>query len=239
MRKPTIAFLPFLLPLLAQAQTDTGAVYQQAVANAMKVYQQARGNELNLYKGIAEEPFKFSGKGTPYFGSGDWSTGSVLYENVEYNNVLLKYDLLHDELVALNPKTHKAFYLFKPRVESFTMEGKTFVNLKKSGNRSAPAEGYYEQLTQGPITLLQKHSKTFEDRLGVSVVEQRFNEDNRFYALKDGVYHSISNAKSLYTLAGNAKAQIKDRMKKQEEELEKNPEAELTTIATIYNQLNK
>lgn len=225
--------------LAANAQTDSIAPYKAAVNNAIDVYRQYRGTESNLYIGPAVEQSNFSGKGTPYYGSGDWFTGSVLYDDALYENVLLRYDLVRDELVAQNPTTRNAFYLFKERVGYFTLGDKTFINLKKSGHKSSPAEGYYQLLAQGSMTLLKKLTKSYQESFVAGSVEQRYDEKTVFYALKDNVYHELSNAKSLYSLAGTYKNQIKDAIKKGGRDSDKNLELMLTSIAQYYNQLNQ
>jgi hypothetical protein len=237
-----LAALNFVfLTVIAKAQMDSGivSVYQPAINNAIAVYHQFRGDALNLYKGPAQEQYSLSESGNPYFGNGDWSSGSVYYEGVLYDHVSLKYDLARDELVVLNPNSRNAFYLFKPRVDWFTLGNKTFINLKKDGNKTLPPEGYYEQLAKGPITLLQKYTKSYQEKFSVGNVEKRFDEKNRFYAVKDNVYHRLSKAKSLYALTGNLESQIKDQIKKEGVNPKNFTEATLTTIARLYNQLSQ
>lgn len=229
------------LTMTAGAQTgpDTAAPYQAAVNNAIAVYQQFRGHESNLYIGLALEQSNVSAKGSAYYGTNDWFRGSVFYDGAKYDSVLLKYDLVRDELIALNPVTRNAFYLFKQRVDYFTLGNKTFINLRKGRGASLPSEGYYEQLAKGSLTLLEKHTKSYQESFSIAGVEQRFDEKAHFYALKGGVYHALSNAKSLYALTGNYKNQIKEQLKKQNLESGKNLELTLVTIAQYYNQANQ
>ena len=240
MSKPLTAFLSFFCALLCHAQSDSAEHYSAAINNAVQVYQRSRGTESNLYIGPALEQSNFSGKGSPYYRSGDWSTGTVLYDGTVYENVSLKYDLVLDQLVVFNPNTRTAFYIFKPRVENFSLGDKYFINLRKGTNRSAPSEGFYEQLTEGPITILRKDTKTYQENFGIgNVVEQRYDEKIRYYAMKDGVYHELSNANSLYALCGSYSKQIKDNLKKQTLTNQTNNEQTFRAIAEQYNQLAK
>lgn len=238
MRRRLIAINCVLFSTIVHAQTDTSAsaVYQPAVANAVRVYRQFRGDQSNLYQGPVVEQSNFSGKGNPYFGGNDWFIGTVLYGGETYENVSLKYDLVRDQVVVLDPSIHSAFYLFKPRVIAFTLGNRRFVNLKNNTG-SSPAEGYYEVLADGAITLFQKRSKSLQESIGTGGIEQRYDEKTRFYAMKDGVYRDISSEKDLYALTGNFKAGIKDEVEKQGAS-NKNPEETLRLIARSYNQRN-
>lgn len=239
MSKRLTAFLPLVCALVCHAQADSTTPYNAAINNAIKTYQRFRGTESNLYIGPALEQSNFAGKGSPYFGTGDWFTGSVFYDGTLYENVMLKYDLVLDQLVVLNPNTRNAFYLFRPRVDDFYLGERFFVNLKKEKNKSAPAEGFYEQLTDGPITLLRKYTKSYQENFFAGNIEQRYDEKNRFYALKDETYHEVSNAASLYALCGNYGKQIKDGLKKQNLASDNNTEQIFRAIAQQYNQLAK
>jgi hypothetical protein len=223
--------------LMAGAQSDSGAVYQSAVNNALAVYHQFRGDESNLYQGVVQEPYRVSGSSTPYFNS-DWQTGTVFYDGVQYNDALLKYDLLRDELVVQNSRTGNAFYLFKPRVDSFTLGERKFIHLKKESSKTAPPEGYYEKLTNGALTLLERHAKFYQEQFRTNNVEQHFEEKTTFYVLKDGVYQKLSGAKSLYAMTGNWKNKIREQLKQQGVEKQNDLQKTLTAIAETYNQLS-
>jgi hypothetical protein len=106
-------------------------------------------------------------------------------------------------------------------------------------SKSALPEGYYEQLTNGSITLLQKHTKSYKEKFIVGNVEKHFDEKSRFYALKDGVFHHISKAKSLYALTGRLESQIRERLNNEGLKPKNFTEATLTTIARYYNQLSQ
>jgi hypothetical protein len=241
MLKRLTAFLSLLVALTAAAQSDSSKnlPYLTAVKSALAVYSQFRGTESNLYVGPAVEQSGFSGNGTPYSGNGEWMSGSVLYDDALYENVLLKHDLVRDELLALHPVTRVAFYLFKPRIEYFTLGGKTFIHLEKKNQKSSPSPGYYQLLASGALILLKKQTKSYQENFVAGNIEQRFDEKTRFYALKDGVYHELSNAKSLYALTGPFKNTIRERMKKDGVDPDKSLEPTLSSIAKHYNQLNQ
>lgn len=238
MRRGLTAIPLLLLSTIGYTQVDTSAsaVYQPAVANAIRVYQQFRGDESNLYNGPVVEQSNFSGKGNPYYDGNDWFNGTVIYGGELYENVSLKYDLVRDQLVVLAPNTRTAFYLFKPRVASFTLGDRTFANFKKVA-KSSLAEGYYQVLAKGAITVLQKSSKSLRESLSTAGIEQRYDEKTRFYAMKDGVYHDVSSAKDLYALTGSFKASVKDEVEKQGGN-NKTLEEALRAIAKSYNQRN-
>jgi hypothetical protein len=238
MLKRLIALPLACMAFVANAQTGPLAdtITQPAVDYALDVYKSFRGDESNLYTGIAVEQSSVSARNTPYFGTGDWFTGSVVFDGVTYNGVTLKYDLVRDEVVVLNPKTRNAFYLFKPRVASFTLGAKSFINLGNDGRKSAPDEGYYEQLVNGPITLLKKWTKAYKENFALSNVDQRYDEKTRLYVLKDSVYRSVSGAATLYSLTGSHKNSIREQVKKAGVSSKSDSEETLVAIARTFNQ---
>lgn len=232
----------FLLPSInagAQAMATDTAVYAPAVDSAIAVYQRFRGNESSLYEGLAQEPYNVTAKDYPFFGLNQWYHGSIFYNGALYNDAVLKYDLVKNVLLVQNASNQNAFYLFTPRVRYFTLDDRMFVNIQNSADKNPPPPGYYQLLAKGPITLFEQFSKAYQETLTSTVVEQRFDEKRKFFALKDRVIYPISNAKALYALTGNLKSQLRKSLKKQHIKPRQNLELGLTTIAQSYNQLSR
>lgn len=233
--------LTMLLPALAaRAQIDpaNASVYLPAINNAIAVYNNFRGDESNLYNGLAQEPYELQANGTPYFGTGDWFKGKVQYDNVIYQNAILKYDLVRDLLLVQNPASRNSFSLFKPRVDWFTLGDRMFVNLKKGMGVNPPAEGYYEQLCQGSITLFEKWTKSFQETLANNSIDRHVEEKTKFYALKDGVFYPIPGVKALFKLTKDRKGEIKKQLKRNHIKPRRNLQTGLAAIAQYYNQLS-
>lgn len=241
MLKKLAAAIFFFPALTAGAQSiapDT-AVYMPGVDSAIAVYQRFRGDESNLYAGLAQEPYNLTTKDYPFFGVNQWYVGSVCYDGTLYKNAVMKYDLVKNQLLVQNMANQDAFYLFSPRVRYFTLGDRLFINIQQNGNKNAPPAGFYEVLCKGPITLLEQHSKAYQETITTTTVEQRFDEKSRFYALKDQVYYPLSGMKSLYALTGNLKAQLHKELRKQHIKPRQDLRLALVTVAQSYNQLSR
>ncbi len=99
---------------------------------------------------------------TPFhFYHPSWMEGTVTTaEGETYDGLRLRYDALHDELVAFNDRVNGLYVVDKYRVASFTVtgnDGMTSQFRKFSPEGSQEKEKYYEVLYEGSVTLLCSH----------------------------------------------------------------------------------
>jgi hypothetical protein len=107
MRKPfaiclLIVFFFPSSPIYAQSQqvfTDT-MVVNKAISYARSQFSKAMGTDGALYNGISFEKYWYGTKGTPFFKTDDFVTGNISYDGTLYENVLLNYDMMRDQVVV-------------------------------------------------------------------------------------------------------------------------------------------
>ncbi|MGZ5245935.1 MAG: hypothetical protein ACXWV5_02575 [Flavitalea sp.] len=139
--------------------------------------------------------------------------GSVHYDGSNYEGIELLYDLVKDELVLLHFNGSARIQLVKPKVSSFTIAGRNFINvdIDKSKNWGL-SEGYYEVIHKGKFLLLKKNIKllqtSYTSRSGrVDVFDRQ-----KFYLVKDGKSNQVSGRKDFLSLLGNS--DIDSRLRK-------------------------
>ena len=54
-----------------------------------------------LYYGRQYAGYPFATIGNPFYGSEEWQRGDIVYRDMAYSGILLKYDLVKDEVLAL------------------------------------------------------------------------------------------------------------------------------------------
>jgi hypothetical protein len=189
-----------------------------------------------VYIGTEHLSYLPSIEGTAYYGSPEWQKGTVVFRQVLYADVYLKYDLVTDELVIRHPNHYSSVTLFSPRVGSFTLGDKRFVNLAASGDLE---NGFYEELSTGRVSLYGKHSKRIEQTVTPTGVEEKFSGKLDYYLLKDGKYYRIRKEKTLLDLLPDKKAAIKGWLKTSGISYKRDPESALKKIADYYNQLTR
>jgi hypothetical protein len=239
MRKVIFALL-LILTLnagFAQPSSNDTSIYNQATNNAISIYHQARGINSELYNGLQFINYSIYIKGFAFFESPDWQTGTIVYYNQVYSNIQLKYDLVKDLLVTKHPNGYKLVTLENARVNSFSVPGSRFVYLDSLSNPSLLRSGFYQQLFNGKLSIVAKKTKVIEENIIAEKLEQKFEEKNFYYALKDSVYHHITNKRSIYSLIDGNTESIKRYLKKNKIKFKRDKESALIKIAEYYQNI--
>jgi hypothetical protein len=190
------------LSLRTQAQPATldTTIGPSAYGLALKQYHDYLDPEPNLYRGGQYAEYGFLLKeGHPYFGEDRLRKGTVTYNGILYENVVLLYDEVQDLLVMPDPIKVFKIVLISNQVDRFTIEDHSFIRLMDSLNPSQPGNGYYEELYKGRITLLKKEKKTIQEDLSVPAegVRRLIYTRISFYLKMGDVYYSVNSKKAL------------------------------------------
>ncbi|NJM15806.1 MAG: hypothetical protein HC896_10975 [Bacteroidales bacterium] len=89
-----------------------------------------QGPDVNLVNGKLLHNKYRNANGHPYFGENAFSVGSIKINNAAYQNVLLKLDLLTNDVILQHPSHYLSnieLVLNKNTVEYFTLQNKKFV----------------------------------------------------------------------------------------------------------------
>lgn len=132
-----------------------------------------------------------------YFNGFDYSKGSVTYNDQNYVDVSLKYDLLEDNLLAISDDNLSIFNikLIPDFIEAFSIYNKNFVRLTDT-NLKLDGNGFFEAAYMGnELDLYIKHVKRKKEKAKRDAVQYKFKEDN-FYMLKNaGKYYIVNSVK--------------------------------------------
>ena len=171
-----------------------------AYDTALTFYHSYLTPETGLFRGIEYAAYDFTlREGNPYFGDKKRRPGTVTYDCVLYNNLLVLYDEVKDNLILYDVTNIFKIDLYPDLIDRFTIEDHRFIRLKDSLNPNQPHNGFYEVLYQGRITLLKKEKKTIvEDLASANVAEYYIRgADTSYYLKKNNVYYPVRNTKSL------------------------------------------
>lgn len=155
-----------------------------------------------------------------YYVSGKFSTGSLRYEDQDYFNVELKYDVNHDILVCkpIGEYDYLGINVITEKTASFIIYGKQFVNINYN-NPSCPAymNGYYQEITFSKSNILYiKHHKSRTKVIDTKNTEanqnstDEFKEKNEFILKYKDVYYKISARSDVIKIFPEYKSQIKN-----------------------------
>jgi hypothetical protein len=222
----------------AQLSKADSSFYQSAISSAVYQYQVSEGDQSGLYNGAfyVEYPFHFK-QGTPFFISSQLDTGSVLYDDILYKNILLQYDNLKDVVIA-NDNGY-LIQLNNQKITEFTLTGHRFVRReKKDTSNSVVTTGFYEVLYNGNIIILKKTIKNIREDLsnGHDIERTIASSDYYFIQAKSAIY-PIKNIKDLALILSDKKKEIQQWIKKNKPDFRMQKENVLLQIVAYYEQV--
>lgn len=206
--KTFIAFLFFsLLDLVAFSQTklpnDIYETYDKIVGL----------DNTGLYNGTEFTDLFLNTDGTyRYFNGYDYTPGTVAYNGQYYVNVLLKYDLLDDNLLTRSNDNLSIFNvkLIPEFVDSFSIYNRNFVRLTDI-DLNISGNGFFEAAYLGnDLELYIKHTKKKKDKALNSGIQYRFSDDNFYIVKTNGKYSIVDSSKDLRELIPEKDKEIRD-----------------------------
>lgn len=222
--------LAFTQSLLSQSGSD---LYSAATQPRVSV---TAGDPL--YYGRQYVGYPFATKGIPFYGSDDWYNGNIVYRDIAYSGILLKYDLVKDEVLALHPNGFTPVVLFSPRIQTFSLGDNQFVYLTEA--ETAPYKaGIYEVLARGPISLYARRTMLLNERIVSNALEREIVRDYSFFVQKDGKFFPVKNEKAILQLVGEKRKESKAMLKAAGIRYRKTPEEALRRIVNFYNQFSR
>jgi hypothetical protein len=228
------------LTIQAQPAAQDTLISGSAYGLALRQYHAYLDPEPNLYRGGQYAEYGFLLKeGHPFFGEDRFHNGTVTYHGILYENVLLLYDEVMDQPVIPDPLKVFKISLIPFEVEAFTIEDHSFVRLSDSLNRSQPANGFYEQLYKGHITLLKRERKTIqEDVSNPAEGIRRLIEAHVSYYLKRGdEYYPVNNKGSLLYALKDKSKEARKFIRQNHLNLRKDKENALVKVVAWYDGL--
>ncbi|CAN5518156.1 hypothetical protein BH11BAC5_BH11BAC5_01130 [soil metagenome] len=233
-------FLSSVQKITAQSSDSVNAFYFQAIHNAALVYHQAFGDQKGLYNGsqYIEYPYKFK-EGDPYFNMPYPEPGSVLYDGVAYDSVLMRYNEITDELV-INYYIER-IQLLKPKIEKFHFFNSDFIKIEKDSlSRNLISNGFYNLLYRGKISLLKKEIKTIVESSSINVELLSYVEEKDYYYIKkDGRYYSIKRKNDFFDLLSDKRRELKEFVKVNDLNFRRDRQKMLTQATAYYDSLKK
>ncbi|WP_051369534.1 hypothetical protein [Flavobacterium cauense] len=148
-----------------------------------------------------------------YYPSDNFEIGKVNYNNQQYYDISLKYDIYKDILVY-KPKNSDiiSINLIQDRVSSFMINNKKFIYIDNLFFPLSPIKtGYYEESISGKnfIFYIKHHRDKREVLKGASVYNE-FDDNYEYLIKKDDAFIKINSKKDIIKLFPEQKRKIND-----------------------------
>lgn len=191
----------------------------------------------SLYNGIAYTRYLpegiYDGK-HPFFIEAYGKAGAMVYKGRTYPEVLLKYDIIIDEVLIIYLDKKSEVLLRKSELEEFSIGKYNFINIPKG--KYLPA-GYYEIIKNGKTRVLCKFKKTFKPLVqdGNGLYNMIEEEPPKYYIENDQEFQLVKNEKSLYAIFPTRKKELKKFISNHSLQIKEFPLVALPLIADFID----
>ena len=149
----------------------------------------------------------------PFFKTSKFLKGSIIYDNQQFYNLDLKYDLISDQLIAKLPNNNNFFLisLINERISSFTIDNNSFVNINDNEKlKSLGYKGYFQLIHDGNnLDLYIKHLKTVKKKIDKKV-NYSYKENNVHLIQFDTDFYKIKSVKDIIKIFPEKKKDIRN-----------------------------
>ena len=147
-----------------------------------------------IFRGPVVEAYPHYVRGTACLNSSEFQKEMVVYNRKLYYNVKLNLDVFRDIVCVMVPESTIEMVLDSPLVESFTLNGKEFVN---ASGVEGLERSFYEKLYGGGNMLLKETVKKYH-RVDKGNVE--FYSTVKYFLVKDGKAARVKGMKAFKKL---------------------------------------
>jgi hypothetical protein len=233
-----LCFAAVFAPAIAQNSANTPTTLP-VIVNAGDVYNPFIEKQSRLYNGIEHQGYSFKIKGHAYFIQKELTKGTLVYDELEFANVPIMYDLLKEQVIIQHYNSFSKVGLVSEKVKEFTLYNHHFIRLVVDSTSHMPlTTGFYDEVYKGLLTVLIRRTKWIEETVK-DELEREFISLDLFYIQKGGTYYSIRNYKGLLAVLKDKSKEIKQYLRKSRIKYRKGPENAIVKAAVYYDSLNK
>lgn len=205
MRFVLLSFFLFgSLTIKAQSLINDSSFVADAKKNSVKLYTQLTGPQSRIYNGNAYIEYRQQKDEHPYF-IDDWIEGEIIYENEQYENIPLLYDLSNDKVITDHQYNINKLQLISSKIKSFTIQQHHFVNLLEE---NIPT-GFYELLYDGETKTYVQWRKILQETIIGQTIEKRFDDKSIYFIRKEGKMIAVKSKKSVLNVFANKKSELR------------------------------
>jgi hypothetical protein len=222
-----------------QSYYDDSALVSGSSKYLVNFYNKTRHDLNRIYNGPFHYSYPIIKKGSPYFSGEAWQKGSVTYEEIIYDSVVMKYDLVKDQLIVMiEERGHMPLELFSPRIKEFSYKGLMFIYIPRKTPLSLK-EGFYQQLSNGKIIALCKTENTLEQIIVDDKLEWRISQKKRYFIIDNNDSRTINRRRDLMEVVKKHRQQIINYLKERKLKFKKNKEQVIAAATDLYNKLER
>ena len=205
-----------------------------ARANQVKLYTEFIHGQTRLNNGSEYRDYLSHNEEHPYFGVDDWAYGTIIYDEEIYENVPMFYDLSRDKVISEHSLNGAKLELISEKISFFTLGTHTFVRLAADEARTITS-GFHERLYDGKTKVYVRREKSLQQKVESNNIIFKFDEKNRVYIQKNGVYYAVKSKNSVLEVFNDRKQEVRTFMKKNGRITKNDRENAIARVAAFYD----
>ncbi|RYY61273.1 MAG: hypothetical protein EOO05_06985 [Chitinophagaceae bacterium] len=171
-----------------------------------------------------------------FYESPQFDNGTITYNGIVYNNVPLALDILRDELVSISFDKSYKVRLVREKVSGFTLRNASFIAVEGDSTRVV-APGYYQQLVNGPATLMAKRIKKIQDNKTDRILKYNLESNSKYYISRAGKYYHVTDKASLLEALSDKSAEMNEFFRKADVNFRLDPESAFVQAVRFYDEI--
>ncbi len=227
------------LPSNAQSSIPDSVIFHEAQRNTLQVYHNYLSDQAGLYNGRLYADYRYTiSNGIPFLDTTQATPGSVVYNNILYENARLLLDILKQKLLVTTPGSSLLQELSSQRVSRFTLLNHRFINFQGQQKARIMPDGFYEILFEGKkSSLYKRYTKQLVDDLSTQRVIRNVVDKNFYYLQRDDAVYPLTTKKTLLKAYTNHRREVNNYLRKAKMNIRKTEDAKLSALAAFYEDL--
>jgi hypothetical protein len=208
-----------------------------AKSHQLALYNRYIHGQSRLYNGSEYRDFLSKNDEHPYFGVDDWVFGDILYDEELYQNTPLFYDIYRDKVISEHLLNGSKLELISEKVARFSLSGHTFVRLQ-ADDAKIISSGFYDLLYDGDIKVYCRREKLLQRKIESQDILESFDERNRIFIFKDGVYNPVRKKGSVLDVLDDRRQELKSYLNDNKITYKADREKAIVQLARHYDSQN-
>ena len=219
----------------AQEDADTSGLKKH---HPVSLYYSALDNQSPLYNGKEYLDYAFTIKvGHQFFSGKDFAMGSIHFDGMVFENVMILYDIVKDKVVLRHHNKYFKIDLPVEKIAEFKLREHFFVRLLADSARVIE-EGFYDKLYGGKINLFVKRTKEIREELSRNDLTTIADEKKTFYIEKQGVYYAVKNMRQLLRVFSDRREKVRQYIKTTRMRFKNDSETVILSAVKYYDGLS-
>ncbi|QIP16915.1 hypothetical protein G8759_31895 [Spirosoma aureum] len=233
-----LLYLFLIKNAVGQTASSDSSFLSSAQNQAVQLYENALKEKTHLYNG--HEYFQHDRRIQihPYFATDSLRSGAVSYNGLQYQNELMLYDIVRDELAIHMPGNIFRIRPHSQQINFFSLGTHEFIRIV--GDSAAGVRtGFYELIHKGRVQFLAKRIKTIHEDISGGVYKADYLAKDRYFILKDGIYHEVRKKRSVLALFPDQVAPLRKYLRTSKIKFNEQREQAIMALVEQYEKLTQ